>query len=74
LKNAKYFFLYQFSFLKRFFVCHSRAGGNPDSFPKKTGFLLEFIPMKIGAGMTNRLNTLFAVVFQKAKMSLFLKF
>jgi hypothetical protein len=34
----------------------------------KTGFLLEFIPMKIGAGMTNPLNALFAVVFQKAKL------
>jgi hypothetical protein len=40
--------------------CHSRANGNPGSFPAKAGnsikdygFLLEFIPVKIGAGMTS---------------------
>jgi hypothetical protein len=41
-------------------LCHSRANGNPDAFSEKAGnhriktpgFLLEFIPMEIGAGMT----------------------
>jgi len=31
--------------------CHSRESGSPEP-TEKTGFLLEFIPMKIGAGMT----------------------
>ena len=31
--------------------CHSRENGNPQYFFR---FLLEFIPMKIGAGMTKR--------------------
>jgi hypothetical protein len=31
-------------------ICHSRVNGNP---VKGFGFLLEFIPMKIGTGMTN---------------------
>jgi hypothetical protein len=33
------------------FPCHSRENGSPEGLPR-TGILLEFIPMKIGAGMT----------------------
>ena len=34
----------------RLSYCHTRAGGYLFSF---SGFLLEFIPMKMGAGMTD---------------------
>jgi len=45
--------------------CHSRENGNPETKNRHRGFpassagqaLLEFIPMKIGAGMTNRKDT-----------------
>jgi hypothetical protein len=45
--------------------CHSRENGNPETKIDTPGFpassagqaLLEFIPMKIGAGMTNPKNT-----------------
>jgi len=33
------------------FQCHSQESGSPEGL-QKTGFLPEFIPMKIGAGMT----------------------
>jgi hypothetical protein len=36
-------------------MCHSRENGNPEPARKNEkypGFLLEFIPVKIGAGMT----------------------
>jgi hypothetical protein len=35
---------------------------------KGFGFLLKFIPMKIGAGKTPSLDALFAVVSQKARL------
>jgi len=47
-------------FARRSASARRRANGNPRSFPAKAGnsikdygFLLEFIPMEIGAGMTS---------------------
>ena len=48
-----------------------RENGNPENsiYLKNTGFLLEFIPMKIGAGMTK--NTLFGLFTNQFTLTFF---
>ncbi len=52
--------LFHFNSLKSLFVCHSRAGGNPE------GFQRCWIPAF--AGMTNPLDSSFGGFLQKTKL------